>query len=251
VGEVGTGKTTLIASALRCIPAGRARFSVLTNPPRTPADVLESVLFGFGITEIPNSKAQRLDKLAEFLWHGDQDGKISAVVIDEVHTLSPEALEEVRLLGNFESLQILLAGQPEVNELLNSQPLRALKQRIVLRLTVGSLSASEVEQYIRHRWEKSGGGQSPPFSPDAVAAVYQGSKGVPRLINSICDNALLLAFEQKSRSVTSEHIFQALVQLDLVDSVAKQHPIAAQPCPTVSISRLKFRMRQGHQPSPV
>jgi general secretion pathway protein A len=249
VGEIGTGKTTLIATALQCIPADRAQFSVLTDPPLTAPEVLEAVLLGFGVKEIPSSRSQCISKLQEFLQHADQKGQICTLVIDEVHKLSPGALEEVRLLGNLDSLQIVLAGQTEVNELLNSEALRALKQRIVLRLTLNSLSAVEVEQYILHRWAKSGGGQSPPFTADAVAAIGQGSKGVPRLINSICDNALLLAFEQKHDTITRGHILQSLLQLDLLDSTSTQSSTAAPPIPVVRlINRLTLRMRQRRQP---
>lgn len=154
------------------------------------------------------------------------------MIIDEVHTLSPEALEEVRLLGNLRYLQIVLAGQPEINDLLECDQLRALKQRISLRLTLSSLSANEVEDYISYRWQKSGGGQSSPFTRDAVVTICRSSKGVPRLINVICDHALALAYEQRSPSINSEHIFQSLAQLNLIDSIEEAIPVSDLPAPT-------------------
>jgi general secretion pathway protein A len=211
VGGVGTGKTTLMATAAHCIPATRVNFSTLVRPPHEPCELLQAVLFGFGITEVPDGKVQRLRKLEKFIWESEQNGKIPALIIDEVHTLSAESLEQVKFLGNLGLLQILLAGQPEIDNLLQLDASRGLRERISLRLALDPLSPNEVEGYIRHRWQKCGGGQSLPFTEDAIGTIYQMSKGVPRLINSICDNALLLAFEQKSRSLSHEHIVQCLV----------------------------------------
>lgn len=228
LGEVGTGKTTLLASALQSIPKDRAQFCLLRNPPQAPLELLEAILLGFGIKDIAPSKTRRIFQLEEFLVRGSESGKLFALVVDEVHRLGPESLEEIRLLGNFETLQLVLSGQPEVDEVLNQRSMRALKQRIAVRLTLGPLSETEVVQYIRHRWRKSGGGQEAPFAADAIAAVYHGSQGLPRLINSICDTALLRAFEEASHLVTAEHVSVALVHLKL-NSVAAPAPAAAAP----------------------
>jgi general secretion pathway protein A len=246
LGEVGTGKTTLLASALQSIPKDRAQFCLIRNPPQAPHELLEAILLGFGIKDLAASRTRRIFQLEEFLSQGSQNGKIFALVVDEVHRLGAESLEEVRLLGNFESLQLVLSGQPEVDEVLSSRDMRALKQRIAVRLTLGPLSESEVEQYIRHRWRKSGGGQEPPFTPDAVVTIYEGSQGLPRLINSICDTALLRAFEQASHSVTGAQVSQALRHLKLTSRTttsASAEPAArqaARPSEKVSLaSRLK------------
>jgi general secretion pathway protein A len=219
-GDIGTGKTTLVSAALRYLPRDHSQFSVISNPTLTPEEILEMTLLNFGIAEIPLSKAERIHKLDQFCRQGDHLGKVSTVIFDEAHKLSLPALEEIRLLGNLNSLGIVLVGQNELDELLHHQELQALKQRICLWLTVEALKESEVEQYIRFRWMKAGGGQSPPFSQQAVAATAQWSRRVPRLINSLCDNALTVAFEEGDPSVELEHVDEAVKRLRLEHSVS-------------------------------
>ena len=164
-GDAGTGKTTLINSTLNRLPADRLESSIILNPTLTASEFLESVLLDFDIPDVPSSKAQRLWKLQEFLARTHQQNRYAVLVIDEAHKLSLEILEEVRLLGNFESaaekfLQIVLLGQSELADLLNRQDLRQLKQRIALRLYIDPLTAAEVQQYIRFpkvgaRWRTS------------------------------------------------------------------------------------------------
>jgi general secretion pathway protein A len=221
-GDAGTGKTTLLSSVLNILPSDRIQSSVILNPTLTPSEFLEMVLLDFDISDVPASKAQRLWKLQEFLSRAARQGKVALLVIDEAHKLSSEVLEEIRLLGNYESatdkfLQILLLGQSELDDLLNRQDLRQFKQRIALRLYIDPLNALEAEKYIRFRWVKAGGGEISPFAPDAVSGVYQWSRGIPRLINSICDNALLMAYGEKSHSVGLKFVREAATNLALVD----------------------------------
>ena len=157
-GDAGTGKTTLINSVFNRLPAERIESSIMLNPTLTASEFLESVMLDFDIPDVPASKAQRLWKLQEFLARTHQQNRLAVLVIDEAHKLSLEVLEEIRLLGNFESaadkfLQILLLGQSELDDLLNRQDLRQLKQRIALRLYIDRLTPAEVQQYIRFRWE--------------------------------------------------------------------------------------------------
>jgi TonB family protein len=144
-----------------------------------------------------------------------------------------ELLEEIRLLGNYESasekfLQILLLGQPELDDLLNRRDLRQLKQRIALRLHIDPLPPSEVQQYIRVRWASAGAQEAPPFSPDALARIAQWSQGIPRLINSLCDSALLMAYSDESPVVGSNYVRDAASNLRLIDS-PPQPPDASSP----------------------
>src|SRR5438874_1818745 len=144
-GEAGTGKTTLLSRVLRSLPASRFQFSLILNPTLTPAEFLELALLDFGIADVPSSKAQRLWKLRALLLEGQREGKVLALVIDEAHKLSIEVLEEIRLLGNFEEadqklLQIVLVGQGELDQVLNREELRQLKQRIAVRLCIGPLT---------------------------------------------------------------------------------------------------------------
>ena len=209
-GDAGAGKTTLLTQILRRLPAARIQSSVIVNPTLTPAEFIEAALMDFGFREIPSSKPQRLAALQNFLWTGQGEGKTSALVVDEAHKLSPEVLEEIRLLGNFESaneklLQIVLVGQSELDDLLDREHLRQLKQRIALRLAIEALPPAEVEQYIQHRWNKAGGKES-PFTNDAVATISEASHGIPRAINVICDNALMEAFGEHSLRLETRHV---------------------------------------------
>jgi general secretion pathway protein A len=218
-GEAGTGKTTLLRRTFQMLAKDRIQSSLVLNPTLTANEFLESVLLDFGIGEVPASKAQRLVKLQNFLLAGYAAGKVSALVIDEAHKLSIELLEEVRLLGNFERsdcklLQIVLAGQPELDSTLNRPDLWQLKQRVALHLSVRPLSAAEVAQYIQFRWTKAGGAHA-PFPAGTVAAVLHFSRGIPRVVNSICDNALELAFGEGSSTVTQAHILEVAKDLRL------------------------------------
>jgi general secretion pathway protein A len=209
-GEAGTGKTTLLARVLQFLPATKLQFSLILNPMLTPSEFLEMALLDFGISDIPSSKAQRLWKLQNLILQGAREGKVSALVIDEAHKLSPEVLEEIRLLGNFEDsdqklLQILLVGQAELNHILDRDDLRQLKQRIAVRLSIGPLAAAEVNQYIHHRWLCAGGTKA-PFSSEAVEVVTSLSRGIPRLVNSICENALTLALGEGCAVVERQHV---------------------------------------------
>lgn len=224
-GDAGTGKTTLINSVLNRLPADRIESSIMVNPTLTASEFLESVLLDFDIPDVPASKAQRLWKLMEFLVRTHRQNRLAVLVIDEAHKLSLEVLEEIRLLGNFESasdkfLQILLLGQSELDDLLNRQDLRQLKQRISLRLYIDRLTAGEVQQYIRFRWAKAGGREAPPFTADATAGIIQWSQGIPRLINSICDTALLMAYGDECPLVGLNYVKAAATNLVLTDAPA-------------------------------
>jgi general secretion pathway protein A len=231
-GDAGTGKTTLLARLLQEVPAAKMQSSVILNPTLTPAEFLELALMDFGVSEIPASKAQRLGKMQGLLLAGQREGKISILVIDEAHKLSRELLEEIRLLGNFEQgdqklLQILLVGQSELSDLLERSDLRQLKQRIALRFAIGALAPEEVDQYIRYRWTTAGGTLAFPFAPEVVAQIAQCSQGIPRVINAVCDNALLLAFSEGARTVGENHIREAAADLKL--ALEASRPAPAQP----------------------
>jgi general secretion pathway protein A len=222
-GDAGTGKTTLINSVLTRLPAGRVESSFILNPTLTASEFLEIVMLDFDIPDVPASKAQRLWKLQEFLAQVHHQNRYAVLVIDEAHKLSLEVLEEIRLLGNYESasekfLQILFLGQTELDDLLNRRDLRQLKQRIGLRLYIDPLTPSEVIQYVRVRWAKAGAQGSPSLSPDALTLIGQLSQGIPRLINSLCDSSLLMAFGDESLFVGLNYVRDAAANLGLIDS---------------------------------
>jgi general secretion pathway protein A len=234
-GDAGTGKTTLINAVLSRLSPTRVESSIVLNPTMTSTEFLEGVLLDFDIQNISESKAQRLWQLQEFLARIHQEDRFAVLVIDEAHKLSLELLEEIRLLGNFESptgkyLQILLSGQSELDDLLNRHELRQLKQRIGMRLYIDRLIPLEIEQYIAFRWAKAGGREKPPFTPDATAAIIQWSQGIPRLINSLCDSALLMAYGDESPVVGLNYVRSAALNLALTN-VEAPPPIHV---PTVS-----------------
>lgn len=219
-GEVGTGKTTVLARVVKHLPRTTVQVAVILHPTLTPDEFLEMVMLDLGIEDIPASKAQRLHKLQYFLVNCRAENKVAALIVDEAHKLSPEVLEEIRLLGNLDAadqklLQVVLVGQSELDEMLRREDLRQLKQRVALRVSLKALSKAEVHDYISYRWRQAGARQPIPFSSDAVAQIIHWSNGVPRLINSLCDQSLLVAFGNGSKVVQPEYVMEAARDLDL------------------------------------
>lgn len=237
-GMAGVGKTTLLAWVLEKLPSDKVNSAVILNPTLTPAEFLEFTLLDFGFTEVPASKAQRLWQLQSFLLQSRKAGKIVVLIVDEAHKLSYELLEEIRLLGNFDYgdeklIQILLLGQRELDDVMSQPELWQLKQRISVRLVVDALSSDEVESYIQHRWTVAGG-QTHPFTPEAISHIKRFSQGVPRLINSICDNALSLALADETEIVGVGYVNSAAEELLLVEKRLASAPApvsAAAPVP--------------------
>jgi general secretion pathway protein A len=227
-GEAGLGKTTALGALSQLVAGSNVRSSLIFNPTLAGPEFLEMVLLNFGFQQIPSSKAQRLKMLQEFLVRSDIEGTISALIVDEAHKLSAELLEEVRLLGNFEAsdhklLQIVLAGQNELVDRLNLPELWQLKQRIAIRMSLKRLDRHAVEEYIKFRWGKAGGKSNFPFTNSAVEAIANWSGGVPRLINGICDNALLIAFSQVTHTVDVPQVREACGELDLPTTASVVH----------------------------
>jgi general secretion pathway protein A len=220
-GEAGTGKTSLLRALIRS--ADTAKFSVILTPRLNSDEFLELALLDFGVTDIPDAKSKRIFKLQQVLLELRLQGKAPVLMVDEAHTLSPEILEEIRLLTNFETseeklLQIVLAGQSDLAATLNRHDLRQLKQRIEVRMDLKPLASTDVGAYMRHRWSRAGGNGPLPFSVEAIALIARASRGIPRLVNSICDNALLLAYAGEELLIGGKHIQQVLRDLDLGES---------------------------------
>ncbi|MGA7238553.1 MAG: AAA family ATPase [Bryobacteraceae bacterium] len=245
-GMAGSGKTTLLAWILERLPCDRVQSSVVLNPLLTREEFLELAMLDFGLTDIPSSKAQRLWMLQKFLLQAKKEGRVSVLIVDEAHKLSVELMEEIRLLGNLEYgdeklIQILLIGQSELDDLMNRPELFQLKQRVSVRLAIGPLSVDSVEKYIQHRWMIAGG-SAPPFDAEAIASIRTCSKGIPRLINSLCDNALTLAFTDQAKSVGAAHVEMAARDLLLMEkpaspsgaAIAVAAPSAAAPKPLLA-----------------
>lgn len=242
-GEAGTGKTTLIRKLLLSLPAASARFSVLINPALSRSELFESVLMDFGLKEIPSSKAMRLSLFKDMLIEANRAGKISVLVVDEAHLLTAELIEEIRLLSNFETseqklLQIILAGQKELNPMLNLQSMTQVRQRIAIRMQLDPLSRDEIERYLRIRWTRAGARDPLPFSGQAIELVSNFSNGVPRVINAMCDAALVNAYGTGKKEIGAEDILEVAADLQFISTdrvnPVSEPPASASPIPPAS-----------------
>jgi general secretion pathway protein A len=219
IGDAGTGKTTLLRALMRSLPESRAVFSIVVNPTLSPAEFLRTCVADFGIETGESAKDVLLSKLHRFLIEVHKDNKVAVLVVDEAQRLSPQLLEEVRLLTNFETdkeklIQVILAGQDELADILDRHDLRQLKQRVSTRLHIKPLTAEPIAAYIRYRWSRCSAAPV-PFDAAAIAAIQETSAGIPRLINSICENALIFGFAQGQRTIDSAIITAVAADLHL------------------------------------
>ena len=206
-GEVGTGKTTICRCLLEQVP-DETRVALVLNPLMTPRELLATICEELSIDTggIADSNKLMVDALNSYLLGQHAQGRRVVIVIDEAQNLSPEALEQVRLLTNLETskdklLQMVLLGQPELRQLLQRQDLRQLAQRITARYHLSPLNQEETQGYVKHRIQVAGA-QRNPFRRSAMRALYQRSGGVPRLINIIADRALAGAYARETVNVT-------------------------------------------------
>jgi general secretion pathway protein A len=226
-GEVGTGKTTALRVMLTRLDRS-VLSSYIFNPGLTVPDLYQQMSADFGLGQY-TSKSDMLMKLGKLLMMRHSRGLRTVLIVDEAQGLSRELLEEVRLLLNFETytekqLQIILVGQPELRQLLNSPDLRQLKQRISLRCEIKPLKVEDVSGYIRARLKVAGASRLDLFSADAVAMIYRASEGIPRLVNNICDNALLTGYAMNARIITPEIVAEVAEALDLLRPMIEDDP---------------------------
>ncbi len=211
-GEVGTGKTLILRSLLGLLQRRDVAFALIFNPSLSPLEFIRYTAGDFGLPVAGKAKDELIHMLNGFLLQRHQKGLTTILVVDEAHLLSPEILEEIRLLSNLETsqrklLQIVLAGQPELDQKLDSHELRQLKQRIALRCHLDPLSPNETRQYMGRRLQIAGTPAAGEiFSVSAVEAVFRHSRGIPRLINTICENALLAGYAKHAATITPEII---------------------------------------------
>ena len=227
-GEVGTGKTMLVRRLLDWLAEEQMPTALIFNSRIRPEHLLDFILNDFGVPCDSQVKSDKLMALNRWLLDRYRAGQTPVLVVDEAQGLSADTLEEVRLLLNFETprdklLQIVLAGQPELDTMLKRHELRQLRQRISIRSRTAPLTPEQTADYIRHRLRVAGAGNDAIFEPEAAAAVYAHTHGIPRVINVLCEHAMVNACADGSATVSRAAVDQAASEchLDRAESVAR------------------------------
>jgi len=216
-GEVGTGKTTLCRTLLRRLGT-ESEVAFIFNPTLTPLELLKAINGEFGLSTFGESRPELTDVLNGFLLEQRHTGRRVLLIVDEAQNLSTETLEQLRLLSNLETetsklLQIVLLGQPELDQKLSAKELRQLRQRISVWWHLGPMDAAETREYVRHRLRVAGAGERPIFTEAALRAVHQLSRGVPRVINLLCDRALLAGYADQKAQIGRRLVLRAALEL--------------------------------------
>jgi general secretion pathway protein A len=230
-GEVGTGKTTIINRLLDWLHTRKARTAFLFNSRMNTSQLFDFILAEFEINCASTSKSQQLMKLNHWLLDRYRAGETVVLIVDEAQNLTYPVLEEIRLLTNLETsteklLQIVLSGQPELEEKLRLPELRQLRQRIMLRCKTEPLSNEQTHEYVADRLKTAGADGEPIFTAEAVNAIYLYSAGIPRVVNLICEHSLVNAFVDRERPIqpkTVEAVAREF-QLDEVEPIAADSP---------------------------
>lgn len=208
-GEVGTGKTTMLECLRDYLEAQYIEFAFIFNSRINTEQFFEMIAYDLDLPCARTSKTEVLFALNQLLVEQAQEGRTVVLIVDEAHNLDWDVLEEIRLLGNLENrngklLQIILAGQPELDRKLDAPNLRQLKQRIVLRCNLQPFTLRDAMEYMESRLKIAGMPKQEIFTEEMMAEIHLRSQGIPRLINAICDNLLLTAFAQETKITTVE-----------------------------------------------
>ncbi|MFH1045989.1 MAG: AAA family ATPase [Candidatus Omnitrophota bacterium] len=225
-GEIGTGKTTICKALLNSLDKN-TRTALILNPELSKYQLLRSIVQDLGIEVKRSPELSLLDALNNFLIQQLALGNNVVVIVDEAQNLKSSLLEAIRLLSNLETekeklLQIVLVGQPELRQRLKLPELRQLRQRISVRYHIAALDEDEVEAYIAHRLTVAGASGNTFFTKGAVSEIYKYSQGVPRLINILCDKALLAAFVEETKTITVELIIRCIRELEGMEMAANE-----------------------------
>lgn len=221
-GEVGTGKTTLLNKLLDWLRGQRVATAFLFNSRLNVTQFFDFMMADFGIPCDSRLKSQVLLKLNHWLLERYKAGETAVLIVDEAQNLSSQVLEEIRLLTNLETtteklLQIILSGQPELDQKLSTPQLRQLRQRITLRAKTHPLSPEETQAYINQRLRIAGSNGHAIFDPQALEAINRYARGIPRLINLLCEHALISAFVDQQKLVGAETIEAVAREFDLLE----------------------------------
>jgi len=230
-GEIGSGKTTLVETFLRELEKDVVVAQVAQTQV-SPIEFLQAVLVQFGFSPFKMRKAELIATLNQFLVEQYAAGRKVMLIVDEAQNLSNRVLEEIRLLSGVETtkekvLRIILAGQPELNEKLDSAELVQLVQRIRLRFHLTALTPEETQAYILHRLEVAGAHGRQLFEPETLPVIYRYTGGVPRLVNTLCDTALMIAYSSDQPAVGPAELKAAIDELQWVEFAARTNRMRA------------------------
>ena len=214
-GDVGAGKTTLVRSLFCKLESEKIQAAQIVNTNLDADDTLRMVVAAFGLPHENDSKASLLTRLEQFLRQCDQKGKRALLIVDEAQNLSLQAVEELRMLSNFQTadkslLQIFLLGQPEFRKTLLSHDMQQLQQRVIATYHLGPLDAIETRDYIEHRLHTVGWNGDPSLSEDAFFKIYNFTGGVPRKINTLCDRLFLMGYLEERHTFGSSDLDEVL-----------------------------------------
>ncbi len=232
-GEVGTGKTTMLECLRDFLDAQDIPFAFIFNSQLTPDQFFEMISWDF---DLPGERTKTgvLFALNDMLLERAAEGRTTVLIVDEAHNLDWSVLEEIRLLGNLENrrgklVQVIIAGQPELDQKLDAPQYRQLKQRIALRCSLKPFDEVETGRYIASRMEHAGIPNQTIFPPDVIREIAKRTQGIPRLINSVCENLLLTAFAMEMKEVTLEMLDEVGedLRLDWTEPVRVSRPAMA------------------------
>jgi general secretion pathway protein A len=226
-GEIGSGKTTLIESFLKEVPADVV-VAQINQTQVSAIDFLQAVLVQFGFSPFKMRKGELISTLNNFLIEQYAAGRKVLLIVDEAQNLSMRVLEEIRMLSGVETtkekvLRIILAGQPELNHKLDAPALEQLAQRVRLRFHLQNLNEAETQSYIQHRLDVAGAGDRELFTADTFPVIFRYSGGVPRLVNTLCDTAMMAAYAAERGVVTAGDLASALEELQWKEYAARPH----------------------------
>lgn len=233
-GEVGTGKTTLINKLLEWLRLQQVATAFVFNSRLNTTQFLDYMMADFGIAGDSKAKSQVLQRLYNWLLDRYRAGETAVLIVDEAQNLTEEVLEEIRMLTNLETfteklLQIVLVGQPELEQKLKQPQLRQLRQRLTLRAKTHPLLLEETKAYIHQRLRIAGAGSQQIFDPESLVAIHRYSQGIPRVINLLCEHCLVSAFVDQQRTIGSDVVDIVARDFDLVDHPAGGAMTAPEP----------------------
>ncbi|WP_019625774.1 XrtA/PEP-CTERM system-associated ATPase [Thioalkalivibrio sp. ALJT] len=232
-GEVGAGKTTLVRGLFQMLDDKPLVAAQLVSTQLDAQDLLRSVCLAFGLDDAPNHKAGQLRRLETFLKDIRARGQRALLVVDEAQNLGSDAVEELRMLSNFQGidgplLQSFLLGQPEFRSVLQSENMQQLRQRVIATYHLGPMDADDTRAYVEHRLHRVGWGERPDFADDIWERIHQYTGGIPRKVNTFCDRLLLMGYMEERTHLDAAHAQVVIdeIEADLGDDT-RQSPTAA------------------------